>query len=57
LPEAVPFYHWGDGDRHGQLIFLHIAKGLSRTLHHHLADAAVTEQEETDPRSPIGPQR
>ena len=53
LPGAVPFYHWGDGDYHGQLIFQHIGKGLSRTLRPHLADAAITEQEETDPRSPI----
>jgi hypothetical protein len=57
LSETVPFYHWGDGDRHGRLIFQHIANGLRRTLLPHLADVAVTEQEETDPRSPLDPQR
>lgn len=54
LPMNVPFFHWGDTDRHGFLIFQHIAISLTRPLLPHLMDGveANTEQEALDPRSP-----
>ncbi|HET6608422.1 MAG TPA: Wadjet anti-phage system protein JetD domain-containing protein [Rhodopila sp.] len=53
LGDTVPFFHWGDADRHGHLILEHIGKGLGRALRMHLMDDAMSEQEETDPRSPL----
>jgi hypothetical protein len=53
LPDTVPFFHWGDGDRYGHLIFEYISKSLDRTLRMHLMDDVVSEQEENNPLSPL----
>lgn len=56
LPRSVPFFHWGDTDRHGHLIFGHLAGALGRALHPHLMEdmeSGSFEQEETDPVSPL----
>jgi hypothetical protein len=56
LPTLVPFFHWGDTDRHGRLIFEHLAGALGRGLRPHLmenADPGSFEQEEMDPVSPL----
>jgi hypothetical protein len=52
LPAAVPFFHWGDTDWHGRLIFEHIGRAIERPLHMHLMDGVASEQEETDPCPP-----
>jgi hypothetical protein len=53
LAEPVPFFHWGDGDRSGDLISAYIAKDLRRMPRRHLMGTAAREQEETDPQSPL----
>lgn len=55
LPADVPFFHWGDTDRHGFLIYQHIAAAITHALHPHLMDvhAVEIEQEALDPRVPI----
>lgn len=49
----VPFFHWGDTDRHGFLIWQHIAEALRRPLHRHLMEHEGIEQEEIDPMPPL----
>lgn len=56
LAPDVPFFHWGDTDRHGRLILDHIAAGLHRPLKPHLMEFGpehVREQEEIDPQPPV----
>lgn len=52
LAPGVPFFHWGDTDRHGFLIHAHIAAAIRRPLTTHLMDEEGREQEECDPCSP-----
>jgi hypothetical protein len=54
LAGEVPFFHWGDTDRHGFLIHEHIAGALGRPLVMHMMQHAVgQEQEGDDPCSPL----
>lgn len=52
LPAYVPFFHWGDTDRHGRLILDHIASAIGRPLTPHLMEGEGVEQEEIDPMRP-----
>jgi hypothetical protein len=54
LPSGVPFFHWGDTDRHGFLIHQHIAAAIGRSFRPHLmnADRVNKEQEALDPKAP-----
>jgi hypothetical protein len=52
LSSAVPFFHWGDTDRHGFLICDHIRAAIGRPLMKHLMEQLEAEQEEIDPASP-----
>lgn len=53
LTPVVPFFHWGDTDRHGFLIHAHIAASIGRPLAKHQMERDGIEQEECDPVSPL----
>ena len=52
LSSSVPFFHWGDTDKHGFLICDYIKSSIARPLIKHLMEREGLEQEEADPVSP-----
>lgn len=55
LAPEIPFFHWGDTDRHGFLILDYIARRLKRPLVAHMMEltGGAQEQEARDPVSPL----